>query len=40
MVWFAAHDEDGGLKGSIINDNDNAVAWATEVFRSYRQQAD
>lgn len=40
VVWFAVHDEDGGLKGSIINDNDNAVAWATEVFRSYRQQAD
>lgn len=39
IVWFAVYDEDGGLKGSIVNDSNDAVAWATEMFHSYRQQA-
>lgn len=40
VVWFAVYGEDGGLKGTLINDTDAAVTWATEVFHSYRQQAE
>lgn len=40
VVWFAVYGEDGGLKGTIINDTDAAVTWATEIFHSYRQQAE
>jgi len=40
VVWFAVYDEDGGLKGTIVNDSEAAVTWATEVFHSYRQQAE
>jgi predicted transcriptional regulator len=40
IVWFAVYDEDGGLKGAIVNESDAAVTWATEVFHSYRQQAE
>jgi predicted transcriptional regulator len=40
VVWFAVYDEDGGLKGAVINYNEAAVAWATEVYDSYREQAE
>jgi predicted transcriptional regulator len=40
VVWFAVYDEDGGLKGAIINDSEAAIIWATEIFHSYRQQAE
>ena len=40
VVWFAVYDEDGGLKGTIVNESDAAVTWATDVFHSYRQQAE
>lgn len=40
VVWFAVYDEDGSLKGTLINDTDAAVTWATEAFHSYRQQAE
>lgn len=40
VVWFAVYDEDGGLKGTIVNDSDAAVTWATDVVHSYRQQAE
>jgi len=39
-VWFAVYDEDGCLKGTIINDSPAAVTWATDMFHSYRQQAE
>ena len=40
IVWFAVYDEDGGLKGTVINDSTAAVTWATDMFHSYRQQAE
>lgn len=40
VVWFAVYDEDGGFKGTIVNDSDAAITWAIEVFHSYRQQAE
>lgn len=40
VVWFVVYDEEGGLKGAIVNDGEAAVTWATEVFHSYRQQAE
>lgn len=40
VVWFAVYADDGGLKGTIVNDSDAAVAWATDMFHSYRQQAE
>lgn len=40
ILWFAVYGDDGGLKGTIINDSEATVTWATEVFHSYRQQAE
>lgn len=40
IVWFAVYDKDGGLQGTIVNESVSAVTWATEVFHSYRQQAE
>lgn len=40
IVWIAVYDEDGGLKGAIINDNPATIKWATSMFHSYRQQAE
>lgn len=40
IVWLAVYDEDGGLKGAIINDNSETIRWATAMFNSYRQQAE
>lgn len=39
IVWIAIYDEDGGLKGAIVNDTDSAISWATDVFRRYREPA-
>lgn len=40
VVWFAVYDRNAGLKGAIVNDSQEAVAWAGEVIRSYRGQAE
>lgn len=40
IVWVAIYDEDGRLKGSLVNDTNAGVSWATKVFQSYRQQAE
>ena len=37
VLWLAVYDDDGGLKGAIVNDTDAAVTWATDVFQTYCQ---
>lgn len=37
-VWVGIHDDDGGLKGAIINNTASAVKWAKNVFQRYREQ--
>lgn len=40
VVWFAVYDDNGGLKGAIVNDTDAAVTWAADVFHTFRQQSE
>jgi len=40
IVWVAVYDDDGGLKGAIINDSEAAITWATEIYQSYCRQAE
>lgn len=39
FVWSAVYDEDGGLKGAIVNDTDSAITWGNNVFHRYRKLA-
>ena len=39
VVCLIVHDSDQQIRGIIINDTPRAVAWGTEIYEWYRQQA-
>ena len=38
-VWVGIYDLEGSLQGTITNDSTDAVAWATEIYQSYRNDS-
>ncbi|WP_248908186.1 helix-turn-helix transcriptional regulator [Halocatena marina] len=39
-VWIGVYRNGGELMGTLYNDSSQAVAWAIDLFDSYREQAD
>lgn len=38
-VWLGIHDDEGVVKGAIVNDSNDAVDWARDTYHRYHDRS-